>query len=166
MKLIKAAGITDMPIIHNLAHEIWPSAYGDILSPAQLKYMLNQFYSLSSLQKQVTELKHHFILILDENIPVGFASFSLKEKDSSIFRLHKIYVLPQQQGTATGKLLLEYVINSAKLSGATSLELNVNRHNKARSFYEKYGFTITGQEDIDIGAGYFMNDYVMKLALK
>jgi ribosomal protein S18 acetylase RimI-like enzyme len=166
MKLIKAAGINDMPIIHNLAHEIWPSAYGDILSPAQLKYMLNQFYSLSSLQKQVADLQHNFLIVSDEDFPVGFASFSPKEKDSSTYRLHRIYILPQQQGTGTGKLLLNHIINTIKKSEATALELNVNRHNKARSFYEKYGFTITGREDIDIGAGYFMNDYVMKLALK
>ncbi len=166
MKSIKAAGFNDLQIIYDLAHKIWPDAYRDILSPEQMKYMLNKIYSVPSLQHQVTELKHYFILVHDKNIPVGFASFSLKEKDSSIFRLHKIYVLPQQQGTGTGKLLLEYVINSAKLSGATSLELNVNRHNKARSFYEKYCFMIIGEEDIDIGEGYFMNDYVMKLSLK
>ena len=166
MKLIKAASFNDLQIIHDLAHEIWQDAYRDILSPEQMKYMLNKIYSVPSLQHQVTELKHHFILVLDKNIPAGFASFSPKEKDSSIFRLHKIYVFPQQQRTGTGKLLLEYVINSAKLSGATSLELNVNRYNKARFFYEKQGFMIIGEEDIDIGEGYFMNDYVMKLAFK
>lgn len=166
MKSIKAAGFSDLQIIHDLAHKIWPHTYCDILSPEQLKYMLDKMNSVASLQNQFIELKHHFILVLDENIPVGFASFSPKEKDSTIFRLHKIYVLPQQQGTGTGKLLLEYVINSAKLSAATSVELNVNRHNKARSFYEKQGFMIIGKEDIDIGEGYFMNDYVMKLSLE
>lgn len=166
MKLIKAAGFNDLQIIHDLAHKIWPDAYRAILSPEQMKYMLHNIYSVTSLQNQLIELEHHFILVLDKNIPAGFASFSPKEKDSFVFRLHKIYVLPQQQGTGTGKLLLEHVINSVKQLGAISLELNVNRHNKARLFYEKYGFTIIGEEDIDIGAGYFMNDYVMKLNFK
>ena len=166
MKSIKDAGFNDLHIIHTLAHKIWPDAYHDILSAEQLKYMLGKIYSVTSLQNQVIELKHNFILVLDKNIPVGFASFSPKEKDSSVFRLHKIYVLPQQQGTGTGKLLLEHIINSVRLLGATSLELNVNRHNKARFFYEKQGFAITGGEDIDIGEGYFMNDYVMELAFK
>jgi ribosomal protein S18 acetylase RimI-like enzyme len=43
--------------------------------------------------------------------------------------------------------------------------VNVNRHNKALHFYEKYGFKIIREEDIDIGEGYFMNDYVMELKL-
>jgi len=42
-------------------------------------------------------------------------------------------------------------IIAARLLGATSLELNVNRHNKARSFYEKQGFTITGEEILILG---------------
>ena len=48
---------------------------------------------------------------------------------------------------------------------ARSLLLNVNRHNKAISFYKKYGFDIIAEEDIDIGNGYYMNDYVMEKKL-
>ena len=43
--------------------------------------------------------------------------------------------------------------------------LNVNRRNKAKQFYEHLGFTIISEEDIDIGQGYFMNDYVMEKKL-
>ena len=50
--------------------------------------------------------------------------------------------------------------------GAVSLLLNVNRQNKAKFFYEKLGFTVIKEEDIDIGNGYFMNDYVMEKRLK
>ena len=45
------------------------------------------------------------------------------------------------------------------------LELNVNRHNDAFHFYTKLGFSISKEEDNDIGEGYFMNDYVMEKVL-
>ena len=32
-------------------------------------------------------------------------------------------------------------------------------------FYEKLGFSVVGEEDIDIGQGYFMNDFVMEKKL-
>jgi GNAT superfamily N-acetyltransferase len=165
MTSIKSAGFNDLPVIHDLAHRIWPDAYGDILSPEQLKYMLDEIYSLTSLQNQFVALQHNFILVVDNNIPIGFASFSPKEKNAATYRLHKIYVSPEQQGTGVGKLLLAHVVNSIRLLGATALELNVNRYNKARLFYEKQGFTIISEEDIDIGEGYFMNDYVMSCRL-
>ncbi len=163
MTIIKSAEYKDLQIVHDLAHKIWPSAYGEILSSNQLNYMLSEFYSLSSLQNQVADLQHNFLIVFDEEIPIGFASFSPKEKDSNTYRLHRIYILPHQQGTGTGKLLLNHIINLIKKSGSSILELNVNRYNKARIFYEKLGFKIISEEDIDIGNGYFMNDYIMQL---
>ena len=162
---IRSATADDLPVIHDLAHKIWPAAYSDILSTEQLEYMLDLIYSLTSLHHQLVDLKHNFFIVLNKYNPAGFASFSQKELNSATYRLHKIYVLPQQQGSGTGKLLLAHVINSIKSSGGTSLELNVNRHNKARHFYEKSGFKIIGEEDNDIGKGYFMNDFVMRLGL-
>ena len=160
---IKEAGLKDLPVINNLAHAIWPAAYCEILSPAQLTYMLNKIYALTFLENQLLNLHHNFIVAYDENVPIGFASFSPKEEEVSVFHLHKIYILPHEQGSGTGKMLLDYVINAIKKRGATALTLNVNRYNKARYFYEKRGFTIAHEVDIDIGEGYYMNDYIMEL---
>lgn len=63
-------------------------------------------------------------------------------------------------------MLLEYVVNSIKERDSTSHVLNVNSNNKARYFYETHGFTIMQEVNIDIGEGYFMNDYIMELNLK
>lgn len=163
MIIIKPAGVNELQVIHQLAGEIWPYAYGEILSVPQLEYMLEKIYSLSSLQNQVTVLKHQFIIVLQNAIPIGFASFSLHEDEPAVYHLNKIYVLPQQQGKNIGKQILDYIINEIKNSGSESLQLNVNRNNKAIHFYKKQGFTIISEEDIDIGEGYFMNDYVMEL---
>jgi ribosomal protein S18 acetylase RimI-like enzyme len=160
---IKPANAQDLEIIHRLAYEIWPFAYGEILSTEQLKYMLESFYSVPSLQHQQTSLKHEFIIVFENETPIGFASFSAHADNASIYHLNKIYVLPRQQGKNIGKQLLEHVIGLAKENGGASLQLNVNRNNKALKFYEKQGFTVIRTEDIDIGEGYFMNDYVMEL---
>ena len=50
--------------------------------------------------------------------------------------------------------------------GAKKLSLNVNRQNQAAHFYQKAGFSITATEDIDIGNGYYMNDYIMEKDLQ
>ncbi|HEY8658256.1 MAG TPA: GNAT family N-acetyltransferase [Hanamia sp.] len=165
MIALKSAGIKDLEVIHQLAYEIWPSAYSEILSVEQLEYMLEKFYSLPSLQHQVTVLHHQFILVKENDIAIGFASFSPHKDDPAVYHLNKIYVLPQQQGKNIGKQILDYVIDQIKIDGATSLQLNVNRNNTALYFYEKQGFKIIREEDIDIDQGYFMNDYVMELSI-
>jgi len=112
----------------------------------------------------VSGLKHQFIIVYEDEAPVGFASFSAHD-DPAVYHLNKIYVLPAQQGKNIGTQILDYITNRIKTFGASSLQLNVNRYNKALHFYKKYGFKIIREEDIDIGEGYFMNDYVMELGL-
>lgn len=123
--------------------------------------MLNMMYSEVSLQRQLKELKHKFVIAFEEEDPVGFASWSFIA-ERNIYRLHKIYVLPGKQGRGIGKGLIEYVIARIQPKGTARLELNVNRHNKAKDFYIRLGFRVVREEDIPIGEGYFMNDFVME----
>ena len=60
---------------------------------------------------------------------------------------------------------IDFIIGDILPSHATAVELNVNRDNPAISFYKKLGFGIKREEDIDIGEGFFMNDYVLSLQL-
>jgi len=162
---IREAGTQHIDTIRELAFAIWPDAYASILSPAQLSYMLELIYSKEALAKQI-DAGHQFILVYDNNTAVGFASYSAKNTTNpTIYRLQKLYVRTDQQGKGTGKFLLEHVIEQTKKAGASILELNVNRHNKAFHFYSKMGFVVSKEEDVDIGQGYFMNDYVMELKL-
>ncbi len=160
---IKKVGVECIPTIKQLAELIWPEAYGKIISAAQLRYMLDLIYSETALNNQI-EKGHQFILAIENNEAIGFASFSQKnEIENTTFRLHKIYVLPNTKGI--GSFLLSYVCNESIKLGATLLELNVNKYNPAMQFYLKKGFTVLKDEVIDIGEGYVMDDYVMVLAL-
>lgn len=154
--------LKDISLIRSLAEQIWPKTYAPILSAKQIHYMMHLIYSADSLKQQIKK-GDQFIIAYNTGIPVGFASFS--EIEPGIYKLHKIYVLQSQQGKGTGKFLIEQVINDIKPGGATILRLNVNRYNSARSFYERLGFAVVRSEDIDIGSGYFMNDYVMEKKL-
>ena len=133
------------------------------LSQEQLDYMLKLIYDEKVLHEQM-ENNIEFILVYDGVHPVGFASFSLIEPQ--VYKLHKIYVLPSQQGKGTGRFIIDQLIKAMKKKGATTLQLNVNRNNNAKVFYEKIGFAVIKEEDIDIGNGYFMNDYVMEKKLE
>jgi diamine N-acetyltransferase len=162
---IKKVGTESIPTIQRLAELIWPQAYGKIISLEQLRYMLNLIYSEVSLKAQIQK-GHQFVLAIENNEAIGFASFSQKsEIESTTFRLHKIYVLPNAPTKGIGSFLLSYICNESIMQGATLLELNVNKYNPAMQFYLKKGFTVLRDEVIDIGEGYVMDDYVMVLQL-
>jgi RsiW-degrading membrane proteinase PrsW (M82 family)/ribosomal protein S18 acetylase RimI-like enzyme len=159
---IRHADTGDIPLIKMLARQIWPQTYEKILSGEQIRYMMNMIYSESALERQMSD-GQQFIVVYNAAIPVGFASFN--EIERGIFKLQKIYLLMNQQGRGAGKFTIAQVIAEIQPRGATALRLNVNRHNKAKSFYEKLGFVVIAEEKIDIGSGYFMDDYVMEVQL-
>ncbi|MFT4155603.1 GNAT family N-acetyltransferase [Parafilimonas sp.] len=159
---IREAGIKDITLIQRLTYAIWPVTYSSILSQQQMAYMLELIYSNASLQKQMQE-GHHFLIVEEEGEAVAFADYGLLKK--GVYKLHKIYVHPNRQGKGIGRLLIDHIVEIIKKQQASSLLLNVNRNNKAKGMYERLGFTVIGEEDIDIGAGYFMNDYIMEKKL-
>jgi diamine N-acetyltransferase len=160
---IRDATIEDIPLIRQLTFNIWPQTYAPVLSQQQIDYMLDMMYSEAALKQQMTGENCRFIIVYDDETPVGFASFS--EITVQLFKLHKIYILSSQQGKGTGRFVIDHIINQIQQQGATALQLQVNRYNKAKTFYEKLGFVVIKEADFDIGHGYFMNDYVMEKKL-
>ncbi len=158
---IQIATVKDLPRIKDLAETIWPVCYREIISSEQIRYMLDLIYSQDALEAQL-EKGHRFIIVLEGETPIGFASFSKKSKEeSTIFRLHKLYVLTTLHTKGVGTFMLNYVCAESKKAGACLLELNVNKYNPAKNFYDKKGFNISKEEVINIGNGYVMDDYVM-----
>jgi len=161
LTIVKASQ-KDIPLIQQLTYAVWPQTYKDILTPEQDDYMLNMMYSVNALTKQMNE-GHQFIFVKEADQFIAFASYAYYKP--FVYKLHKIYALPDQQGKGIGKFIISYIAAEIKPLGATALQLNVNRYNKAKGFYEKLGFKVICEEDIDIGNGYLMNDYVMELVL-
>jgi GNAT superfamily N-acetyltransferase len=161
---IRPAEPDDINTIGFLAQQIWPIAYDGIVPPDQLRYMLNLFYSPAALRRQMVDERHQFLLVEQGEEAIGFASWGAM-KDAGLFKLHKLYVLPGQQGKGLGRSMLQFIFGVIGPEGAKVLRLNVNRFNKARQFYEKLGFRVVGEEDVDIGNNYFMIDYIMEAAV-
>lgn len=160
---ITAATKAQLPIIQKLAYEIWPKTYGGILSDGQIAYMLELMYSIASLEKQLET--RPFLLVEDEGHFIGFASYELHVGGSAATKIHKIYVLPQIQGKGIGRQLIDHIARIALSHQDTTLQLTVNKNNKARDFYEKVGFAVTQEAVFDIGNGYVMDDYIMEKSL-
>jgi GNAT superfamily N-acetyltransferase len=87
-----------------------------------------------------------------------------KAKGAKAHKLNKLYVLPAAQGTGAGKALLNKAIEVSKAAGSSSLFLQVNKQNDAYTFYLKHGFVKEQEFKFDIGNGFFMDDYVMRLS--
>lgn len=147
--------------IQVLSNVIWPATFSNILSQEQISYMMDMMYSTSSLEKQINELHHHYLLAEEDGEYLGYLSYELNYKGTPITKIHKIYVLPSIQGKGVGRLFIDAVSKLALKNNNTLLSLNVNRYNRAIDFYKRMGFDFFTSENIDIGNGFLMEDYVM-----
>ena len=161
---IRLAGPADIPAIIALAEATWEPTYRPILAQHQICYMFGKIYTPEALTLQMEQLGHQFLLLQQADRALGFASVGPFPARPAEMKLHKLYLLPECQGTGLGRQLLHAVEHFARGKGATALRLNVNRHNPAQHFYARCGYQIIAEEDIPIGP-YEMNDYVMRKVL-
>lgn len=154
------AGIDQIPQVQKLAAETWPSAFGKILSKEQLTYMMQKMYNTSALKEQMAEKGHRFLIAYEDRNALGFTSFETNYLEKPHLKIHKLYILPEEQGKGLGRRFLKALERSGQKEAMKSLELNVNKYNKqALDFYFKMGFKKFKEEVIPIGNGFVMDDY-------
>lgn len=162
MITIKVATTADIKTIQEIAQTTWPITYGTILSKEQLDYMMDLIYSEGALIKQIQMQEQLFYLVYDTSLVIAFMAIEHGYKNEAVTRIHKIYLLPETQGKGIGRTIIDEIVKLAYQNNSKLLSLNVNRFNPALSFYEKIGFEIAAEENIDIGNGYLMEDYRME----
>lgn len=165
MITFRKATSEDCELIHELASEAFPATYRNILSPEQLDYMMDWMYSIPNLHQQLRENHVYYLAYLDDK-PCGYVS--VQPEGENLFHLQKIYVLPDFQGQGVGVALFRKAIEHIREvhPEPCTMELNVNRQNRALQFYEHMGMHKVREGDFPIGNGYYMNDYIMGLEIR
>lgn len=161
---LRQANIEDISVIQEIAEIAFRETYSSILSAEQLSYMLDMMYSTSSLERQLRE-GQEFILLSEADTYLGFVSYEANFDGKGAMKLHKLYLLPQYKGRGLGRILVEAVLEKGRELEAVAVRLNMNRNNQTYDFYTHIGFVVVGEEDIDIGRGYLMEDYIFEKTL-
>ena len=157
---IIAASAADIPLVQQLAHEIWRQHYPGILCAAQIDYMLERSYSSEALLHFVSGPPAGLAIAREDDEAVAFAAWHCPE--TSQMKLDKLYVLPRRQCAGIGRALIEHVVVQARSLACHCVTLNVNRQNtNAIRAYERCGFSIQARGDFPIGGGFVMEDFIM-----
>lgn len=167
---IVKAGADSLKVIHDMAQVVFRHTYKDILSSEQMEYMMDMMYSMPNLHKQLEE-GHCYYIAYRGGVPCGYVSVQHEGKDDEgveIYHLHKIYVMPDAQGSGVGMSLFNTAVEHvrAKVNDKPArIELNVNKFNSSVNFYLHIGMRVLLEEDFPIGNGFYKTDYIMGLDL-
>jgi N-acetylglutamate synthase-like GNAT family acetyltransferase len=157
--ILRKATREDIPLIQEIAEEAWRPTYGPILTEEQTLYMIPMMYANEVLVPQID----HFSIVEIEGYALGYCAFEkLTDTDG---KLHKLYLRPSLKQKGVGTFIINQISQQARKLGLQSIYLNVNKLNSAVDFYLKKGFIKEREIVINIGNGYVMDDYVMRLML-
>lgn len=163
LKFIELKTPESLQVIRDIAASIWPETFREILSPEQITYMMEMMYAPAVMEKELAD-GYHFEIVCTDDLPAGYMVYSSYAPETA--KLHKLYLLSRYHGRGIGSAMLDHVANQTRKLGFKNLILNVNKHNvKAINAYERNNFTTIEAVKIDIGNGFFMDDFVMKKVL-
>ncbi len=157
--ILRKATLEDIPLIQEIAEQAWRPTYSHILSEEQTQYMIPMMYATEVLQNQI----NIFLILEIDGEGMGYCAF--EQTSESDAKLNKLYLRPTVKQKGAGSFIIEQISNQARSMGLKSIHLNVNKHNSAVEFYLKKGFIKDKEIVLDIGNGYVMDDYVMRLML-
>jgi len=149
-----------------LAREIWEEHYASILEKGQIDYMLDKFQSFDRIKSDIASNGYRYLVAYSDKKMVGYCAIKPDYEKKGIF-LSKLYVDKPSRGQGISKIFLEKIKEIAKESGLSHIWLNVNKHNNTTiNIYKRLGFEIIDDIVTDIGSGYVMDDYVMRMELE
>lgn len=152
----------DAKIIEALAKEIWEQHYIPIIGSSQVEYMLEKFQNSTAVLSDIKEKNCEYVLLEYAGVSSGYYCVRFDKSDRSLF-LSKFYLKRNTRGQGFGRQMLEHMVGR---HNPASIWLTVNKNNSDTiEVYRHLGFQIEKTQKVDIGDGFSMDDYVMRMNL-
>ncbi len=150
----------EIPLLAQLASEIWNQHFPPIIGQNQVDYMVENFQSEKAMLKQIQQgYEYYFMCIDGEN--QGY--FGIQPQSDGTLFLSKLYLRQSQRGNGYARKCFEIMKEICREREYSKIWLTVNKHNDATiEIYKKFGMKITKSQVCDIGNGYVMDDYVFE----
>lgn len=143
-----------------VASEIWHESYAALLAPEQIDYMVETLQSAPVIARHIQAQHYEYYLVESGGQDTGYVAL---QPENGRLLLSKCYLKAQARGTGNTDQLFAFVEQRARALGCGVIWLTVNKHNaRAIAAYKKRGYATVGQQVVDIGGGFVMDDYVME----
>ena len=145
-----------------IAKQVWHETFDPILEPGQTDYMIEKFQSDHAVKDQMAHQNYRYYLAKLGDRCAGFVGFAPRYEGKEEMYLSKVYLLSECRGQGVVRKLFDLVEEEARKEGLPYIRLTVNKHNThAFQVYQHLGYENVESVKVDIGSGYYMDDYVM-----
>ena len=160
MSIRRADNQKDYQNIENLAFEIIPEFYSDVIPHDHNVFFVQKFQTAKAIQEQLVNGFEYYLIYENKNA-IGYMGIQI-EKANLIMVLSKLYILKDKRGKGFGTEAMALILSRAEELKIDKISLTVNRQNeKTIQFYQKYGFSITNDLTNKFENGHVILDYEM-----
>lgn len=168
---IKIATIRDAKTIAEIGRETFYETWRPVNTEEDMQEYMAKSFDVKRLENEIADTTvNTFLMAYDGTQIIGYAklrrdrSYPELEGKKSL-EVERIYVKKSYQDKKAGKALMDESIRIAENEHSFYIWLGVNIDNeKAIRFYKKYGFTIFGEKNFQLGKA-VDSDYLMKKTL-
>jgi GNAT superfamily N-acetyltransferase len=144
--IVRYATADDAGLIADMSRKTFADTFAENNTQEDMDIFMNEVFTKEALMKEVGAPGNTFLLVYDENMPVGYAR--LREGASHpefgnrrSMELARLYVVQSYIGKGAGRLLMLRSIETAIELGAQILWLGVwEKNERGILFYKKFGF--------------------------
>lgn len=163
MEIIRCTTDAQIQELAQLAEVIWHEYFTSLIGEEQVLYMVNKFQSLPALRKAIREDGYVYFLGYEGTRLIGYCG--VKPEADRLF-LSKLYLHKDARGKHLSSQLLEEALKFARALGKSAVYLTCNKYNKhSLQVYQAKGFYEIDAVQTDIGGGFIMDDYILRLDL-
>lgn len=146
---IRPAQLHDAAALAEILCDTWNAAYGGIISPDELERNTNRIAREEMFKKILSSGTKGTVIAFSDGKPCGMVSFG-KSRDKGLAdyaEIIAIYVLASYWGKGIGRELMRFALSELKRQGNRFVLLwTFEANQRARRFYEHFGFTADGMK--------------------
>ena len=148
--------LNDIKSLITLSNDIFLEYYPLILGEDMTRYVHELFFNEKYILNDIkNKTEYYFINNEEENI--GFITIMFHP--AHLF-VSKFYIVDKYRKNGYGTKVFDFIKYLAYIHNYQCIQLNVNRANyPSIKFFEHLGFKRIYEDTIDIGDGYYMEDY-------
>jgi len=135
----------DAPELDAMAQKIWIATFGHSCSEEdRLAYFATAYGPDGALTRDLANPVYRYRVARAGGAIVGYAKLGPAWLDVAMpgeLQLSQLYVAEDWHGQGIAQALMDWIVETARIDGATALLLTVWEHNaRAIRFYERHGF--------------------------
>ncbi|SEM91261.1 Ribosomal protein S18 acetylase RimI [Ligilactobacillus sp. WC1T17] len=147
----------DVLTLQEVATASFTAMFGPYHDASEVKKYTDEAYQVFVLIRELqNQNSKTYFLKLDDKV-IGYLKLNWKDAQTdavfeNAMQLQRIYLLPEYWNQHLGGYLMDKALDKAKKSQVKTVWLGVWEHNdRARHFYERYGFKKAGEHVLTIG---------------